>query len=138
MESNKLALANELSPEILDKLKDIITEMNADAFQATEDTLKSLRQYYEEFVSNDREIAKGDFVVWKEGFKNKSLPKYGQPAIVIDILDQPLFDNNKDAGSPYFNEPLDVVLGFFDTDKDFMLYHFDRRRFKVYTPESLD
>jgi len=34
-----------------------------------------------------------------------------------------------DSGSPYFREPLDIVLGFLNGDGDFITYHFDSRRF---------
>ena len=70
-------------------------------------------------------------VRWKEGLKNKALPEYNQPAIVWEILPKPLFDNPKahGAGSPYFHEPLDIVLGVMDED-EFVLLHYDSRRFE--------
>src|ERR1017187_10012809 len=69
-------------------------------------------------------------VRWKEGLKNKALPEYNQPAIAWEILSKPLFDNPKAqvAGSPYFHEPLDIVLGVMD-EHEFVLLHYDSRRF---------
>ena len=40
-----------------------------------------------------------------------------------------MIDAGNDSGSPYFREPLDIVLGFVDGDGDFITYHFDSRRF---------
>ena len=70
-------------------------------------------------------------VRWKEGLKNKELPEYNQPAIVWEILSKPLFENPKAhvAGSPYFHEPLDIVLGVMD-ENEFVLLHYDSRRFE--------
>src|ERR1022692_655558 len=70
-------------------------------------------------------------VRWKEGLKNKALPEYNQPAIVWEILPKARFDSPKahGAGSPYFNEPLDIVLGVMDED-EFVLLHYDSRRFE--------
>ena len=68
-------------------------------------------------------------VRWKEGLKNKALPEYNQPAIVWEILPKARFDNPKAhvAGSPYFHEPLDMVLAVMDED-EFVLLHYDSRR----------
>lgn len=69
-------------------------------------------------------------VRWKRGLKNKGLPEYDEPAIVWEILDPPRFDNEHSAGTPYFYEPLDIVLAIMDEDDDFVLFHFDSRRFE--------
>ena len=68
-------------------------------------------------------------VRWKEGLKNRNLPEYNEPAIVWEILPNPIFDNTKTvvAGSRYFREPLDIVLGVMD-ENGFVLYHYDSRR----------
>ena len=70
-------------------------------------------------------------VRWKQGLKNKDLPEYNQPAIVWEILPKARFDNPKThgAGSPYFSEPLDIVLAVMDED-EFILLHYDSRRFE--------
>jgi hypothetical protein len=41
-------------------------------------------------------------------------------------------DDVEDAGSPFFQEPLDVVLGIIDRDGDFFCYHYDSRRFEPF------
>ncbi len=77
----------------------------------------------------------GDLVRWKQGLKNKRSPLYDQPAIVIDVLERPLRDTESDAGSPYFGESLDLVLGVL-VDMEFLMYHFDKRRFEPF-PKKL-
>lgn len=73
----------------------------------------------------------GDLVVWKEGLRNRRFPRENTGAIVTRIFPQPIFDpKKKDAGSPYFRENLDLVLGVFDTDGDFVEYHNDSCRFQ--------
>ena len=74
----------------------------------------------------------GQIVQWKSGMKNRSKPAYAEPVIVMDVLNPPVFDNRKElAGSNLFREPLTLVLGMHDTDGDFLLFHYDGRRFEV-------
>lgn len=90
--------------------------------------VQRLRAIYHLFQDKE-EFTPGDFVVWKDGLKNRRLPNYGQKGIVIQCLDEPIFDGNKESGSPYYREPLDIVVGFFDEDDDFMIFYYDSRRF---------
>jgi hypothetical protein len=79
----------------------------------------------------------GQLVRWKEGLKNKSLPEYNTPAIVWETLPAAIFDNTKTivAGSRYFREPLDIVLGVIDEETSaFILLHYDSRRLEPITP----
>jgi hypothetical protein len=79
------------------------------------------------------EFKPGDLVVWKKGLRNKARPALSEPAIVIQILETPLKDPDKqDSGTPYFNEPLNLVLGLIDDDGDFVIFHYDKRRFEPY------
>jgi hypothetical protein len=95
--------------------------------QDEEDLLAS----YKQFVTLPA-FEMGQLVKWKKGFKNKKYPHETQPAVVVDILSDPLKASNKESGSPYFNEPLDIALGFLDSDGDFLIYHYDKRRFESY------
>jgi hypothetical protein len=76
----------------------------------------------------------GDRVTWKPGLKNRRVPLPGQPAVVVAVLDEPVFDSEQDSGSTYFRDPLDLVLGvIWDKEPhrgDFVLFHFDSRRFQ--------
>jgi len=73
----------------------------------------------------------GDVVKWKKGLKNKKSPKEEQLAMVIQELDEPVIQGERDSGTPYFREPLDLILGFLDQEGDLMLYHYDKRRFEI-------
>jgi hypothetical protein len=66
--------------------------------------------------------------------KNKRTPDYGQPAVVVDVLNTPIYDaaGTKGAGSPYFMEPLTLVAGLIDSDGDFICFHFDSHRFEPF------
>ncbi len=82
------------------------------------------------------ELRTGQLVKWKAGLKNKRRPETGEPAIVVEILDSPVYDQEKNAGTSYFREPLDIVLGVFDEDEDFNLFYFDSRRFEPFEIKS--
>jgi len=80
-------------------------------------------------------FAKGRFVQWKPGLRNRKLPEYGEPAIVREVLATPMFDQcdeAKCAGGPLFGEPLTLVLAIFDPDGDFLEFRYDGRRFEPF------
>lgn len=84
---------------------------------------------------NTRHVFKpGDLVLWKEGLRNRRYPSNGKPAIVLEVLQQPVTDDEDNSASMYFREPLDLVLGcFIDEGEgrgDFSSWHVDSRRFK--------
>ena len=77
-------------------------------------------------------FAKGRFVKWKPGLKNRKFPDYGEPAIVTAVLPSPIFDPSETtAGSPYFQEPLTFVLGTYRED-EFLEFPVDSRRFEPF------
>ena len=98
-----------------------------------EETKASNRKLIRAFESmlKKNSFKPNQLVRWKEGLKNKALPEYNQPAIVWENLPKPLFDNPRAhvAESPYFHEPLDIVLGVMD-EHEFVLLHYDSRRFE--------
>ena len=76
---------------------------------------------------------KGDVVRWKTGLKNKKRPAENEPAIVVEVLVSALSDpSEKSAGSPYFREPLDIMLGVIDEDGHFLTFYYDSRRFEPF------
>lgn len=104
--------------------------MPAAAQDAAPRTVQRLRECFE--ALNTRFSFKpGDMVVWKPGLKNKKRPKIEEAAVVVEIIDPPVFDAKKGAGAQYFMEPLDLKLGVLDEDGDFIVYHFDSRRFAL-------
>jgi len=70
----------------------------------------------------------GDMIQWKPMLKNKKQPVYGEPVVVIEALTEPLVDTKDGAGTAYFREPLDIIVGQLDDDDDFVFWHLDSRR----------
>ena len=88
--------------------------------------LKSLNESYKHVF----EFKIGDIVHWKKGLKNKKVPAYGEPAVVIQNLVQPILDDKEDTSSPYFREPLNIKLGVI-RNGDLLIFHFDSHRFEL-------
>ena len=82
------------------------------------------------------QFAPGDLVTWKAGMATRRVPKPGQPAVVIEVLDKPVFDSEINSGSTYFREPLDIILGLiWDEEQgrgDFVTFYFNSQRFELY------
>ncbi len=74
----------------------------------------------------------GDLVTWKPGLRNRKLPDYGEPMVVIEVLEEPVYDRTADSGSPYFREPLSVRCLLVDEDGDALVFHFDAARLMPY------
>ena len=99
--------------------------------EPVEDAADRLTTLYQR-LSNGRENAlrPGMLAVWKPGLKNRRLPRYGEPAIVVEVLEPPILDHEDESGYSYYREPLDLLLGILHQDGAFLVYHFDRRRFQ--------
>ena len=79
----------------------------------------------------ERALRPGMLAVWKPGLKNRRFPRYGEPVVVVALLDEPIVNPGDESGSPYFREPLDLLLGVVrGDDREFLVYHADRRRFQ--------
>ena len=79
----------------------------------------------------ERALRPGMLAVWKPGLKNRRFPRYGEPVVVVALLDEPIVNPDQESGSPYFREPLDLLLGVVrGDDREFLVYHADRRRFQ--------
>lgn len=84
-------------------------------------------------------FAVGDLVTWKDGLSNRTTPATGKPAIVTEVLAEPIFDSNGNSSSCYFREPLDIKLGALVASPDgetFSEFHADSRRLRHFDPES--
>jgi hypothetical protein len=76
---------------------------------------------------------KGQLVRWKPGLKNRAAPAYNEAVLVREIPAAPIFDTceaSSCAGSPYFGEPLTLVLALLGHDGDFVELRYDGRRFE--------
>lgn len=82
----------------------------------------------------------GDLVCWKPGLRNRRHPAYGTPAIVLEVLEQPIFDSEQESGSTYFREPFDLVLGLIWNERpargEFLAFHANSARFQPWTQEA--
>ncbi len=117
------------SGDNIDLLKQLISYASTEKKSvATPEKLKELYAKYNE----KHKFKVGDIVKWKPGFKDRKLPLEGEPAIVIEILDQPIFDSQNDAGSHYFREPYDLRLGALHSDGTFVAYHYNSSRFEPF------
>jgi hypothetical protein len=76
-------------------------------------------------------FAKGQFVRWKPGLRNRSLPDYGEPAIVRAVLPCPVVNPEENPSSPYYREPMTMIIGGFMED-DLVEFHVDTRRFEPF------
>jgi hypothetical protein len=94
---------------------------------------QNLTRVYQKLLE-PHEFKVGVLVKWKEGLKNKKRPYSNQPAIVVQLLETPLINKfGEETGSPYYREPLDIVLGLFDDDGEFLMFYYDKRRFEPYS-----
>lgn len=78
----------------------------------------------------------GQLVVWKEGLKNKKMPDYGVPAVVVKVYETPVIDEQAPLASPYYGEELNLKLAFLDEDNELLTFHYDGNRFKIFEQED--
>ncbi|MFM5980168.1 MAG: hypothetical protein ACKO9I_06395 [Sphaerospermopsis kisseleviana] len=74
----------------------------------------------------------GQLVKWKKYLKNRKIPYKNQPAVVVEILEEPILSDDDESGSPYFRENLDIILGILVDDNVFLTFYYDSRRFESY------
>ena len=77
-------------------------------------------------------FTKGQLVRWKPGMKHLIYPKADDVAIVTEILAEPIIDDHHTGGSPYYLEPLSLVIGVFEEGGDFLEFRVDGRRFEPF------
>jgi len=116
---------------LLEKLSEVQTN---DAAISTEEIydesyIDKLKIAYNSMLELHK-FSKGQIVKWKKGLKNRRLPKENQPAIVWDVLSEPIIQDDRDAGTPYFREPLDIALALLDKEGDLVIFHYDSKRFE--------
>lgn len=95
-----------------------------------------LREVYSVFQKH-YDFSSGQLIKWKPQHKNTRRPSYGEPVIVVAVLEQADYDVSEDAGSPYYRQPLNLIVGMIDSSEGFLLYHVDGRRFEPYD-EAVD
>jgi hypothetical protein len=113
-----------ISEELLDEIANRVSER---LFTETAQT-GDLQSRYEEF-SKEHVFKPGMLVCWKQGLRNRKFPDYGEVGIVVEVLTEPFYDTVAESGSPYFREPLDILIALI-SDDDFIIFHYDKRRFE--------
>lgn len=97
---------------------------------------KNLLRELTERLDERHEFSKGQFVMWKAGLRNRKSPEYGEPVIVREVCSIPKFDpSESSASSPYFEEPLTLVIALY-RDDDLVEYRVDGRRFEPWKDVS--
>lgn len=82
-------------------------------------------------------FSKGQLMTWKNGLMNRASPACGEPAIVREVMKKPVYgesETNRTDGSPYFMEPLTLVIGVLDPDGTLLEFRVDGRRFQPFQP----
>jgi hypothetical protein len=126
----RIGLSDESSTDLLDD--EPFEDLRGDLGAALRERYQSLMQRHP--------FAPGDLVTWKPGLKNKRTPRYDQPVVVIEVLETPVLDREDEAGSTYFREPLNLVLGLiWDSNPgrgELVTFHYDGRRFQPWSEEA--
>lgn len=60
-----------------------------------------------------------------------------EPAIICEILDTPMVETEQGSGSPYFNIPMDIVIGRRGENGEFLTFYVDSRRFELVPKDEL-
>lgn len=121
------------------KVKALLDNLNLDdggedlLAEPAEDAAQHLCLLLERLTNGrERALRPGMLATWKPGLKNRRFPTYGHPAIVVEQLSTPILDHETEAGMTYYREPLDLLLGILHREGDFLVFHFDSRRFQPY------
>lgn len=111
-----------------------VTTKNAKSQKQVKKNNVPLEDQFNSFIEKN-ELKVGDKVRWKKGLRNKVFPLLTEKAIVLEVLKKPIISDKEDSGSPYFKEPLDLILATKDHDGDMLTLYFDSRRFELDTQD---
>ena len=113
----------------IQQLKNAVAQQDSKA--TDEEYVTKLKEKLDILLSPCPDFERGDIVKWRKGLKNRKYPKEEQLCMVAEVLSEPKI-GERDSGSPYFGEPLDLVLALLDDEKkDLLLFHYDKRRFEI-------
>lgn len=74
---------------------------------------------------------KGDLLQFKPGMKDRKVPEVGQPAVVIEVLPEPLKDPKAGFGDHYATCRYDMIIGVF-MGGEFINFYADSRRYEPF------
>lgn len=124
------ALVGDLPPEDRLELVGHLTRTTREPAPPDKAEEQKLLTDAEEALGEHHDFRAGQLVEWKTTLRNRQLPEYGQAAVVLEVLNEPAVNESEPADSPYYREPLDLILGVIDGNGDLAAFHFDGRRFK--------
>ncbi|MBE9058333.1 hypothetical protein [Sphaerospermopsis sp. LEGE 08334] len=121
----------------------LVQSLQTGHFEEDEEEIATEKESYgEEYITQLQAACKnflkketfqvGQLVKWKEYLKNRKIPYKNQPAVVVEILEEPILSDDDESGSPYFRENLDIILGILVDDNVFLTFYYDSRRFESY------
>ena len=123
-----------LDPALQSMLIGLATSQQSDVDvrqEARDLKIEALRASYRRMQSTDlTKFRPGDLVRWQPNMKYVKWPQYGEAAVVVECLDPPVWDDERDCGSPYFRIPMTLILGVHH-QSGFHCWHFDGRRFEL-------
>ncbi len=73
----------------------------------------------------------GDLVVWKKGHINRSVPSAQEPAIVLEVFETPIINDQVDFASTYYREKYDLLLGVL-REGSLVSFHYPSVRFQPF------
>jgi len=114
------------------------SESNMESGTSKSSDISVLKQKVSSFLEESPKFEPGDVVKWKKGLKNKKYPKEGQLCIVIKEMEESIIQDSRDSGSPYYREPLDLILALLDDDSDLVIFHYDKRRFELFEKKNIN
>ncbi|OUD14257.1 hypothetical protein [Thioflexithrix psekupsensis] len=121
-----------ISPEDVDVLKKLGKLFQEKSIEKSPERYEDdLERKFNLFMEETPEFKKGDIVRWKKGLKNKKYPKEDQLCKVVEVLKEPIIEESRDSGSPYYREPLDLILALLDSESGLLVFHYDKRRFEL-------
>ncbi len=82
------------------------------------------------FLTVQPEFKVEQLIEWKPDLKDKRFPQYGEPAVVLAVLAEPVNETGDDTTSQYSCAVNDIIIGVKAPDGDFAHYYADSRRWQ--------
>lgn len=118
--------ARKREEEMADLIRQKVSDLMAASPPDERTTPAMLHEAYNWFVT-PYTLTPGMIVTQKPHCATKKALRDGQPGIVVEVLDPPILTDKEDSGTPFYREPLDVVIGVV-WGGNFVCFHYDSRR----------
>jgi hypothetical protein len=136
----ELAAVEELTANDIDRIFSEhharMSERNGEESSPHRWRIATLRNAYHRYTDDTYPpLAPGEIVVWKAGLRNRGVPSYGEPAIVVDVFDNSVEKMVEHRGQAISLDIIDIVIGTYDEDGDFLLVCTDSQRLERWDGE---